>query len=186
MCTGEGRRLHRDGSPADHASRHEHAQLVMPLGPVDGEEGGLAPLRDHAQQWRCKPLISDALMAQQPIEPGQRTAHLDPNLGGYSLAISNLSHDNTLKTQGISYSNAEGGTRTPTGCPTTPSRWRVYQVPPLRHELSASASREHPPPPDRLIRFGVTSSRLSRLGLRWRLLWLFSLWNRRLTRPRGF
>jgi hypothetical protein len=30
-------------------------------------------------------------------------------------------------------SNAEGGTRTPTGCPTTPSRWRVYQVPPLRH-----------------------------------------------------
>jgi hypothetical protein len=82
----------------------------MPLGPVDGEEGGLAPLRDHAQQWRCKPLISDALMAQQPIEPGQRTAHLDPKLGGYSLAISNLSHDNTLKTQGISYSNAEGGT----------------------------------------------------------------------------
>src|SRR4030067_249381 len=28
---------------------------------------------------------------------------------------------------------AEGGTRTPTGFPTTPSRWRVYQVPPLRH-----------------------------------------------------
>src|SRR4030066_1266935 len=34
----------------------------------------------------------------------------------------------------FSYSNgAEGWTRTPTGFPTTPSRWRVYQVPPLRH-----------------------------------------------------
>jgi hypothetical protein len=28
---------------------------------------------------------------------------------------------------------AEGRTRTGTGLPTTPSRWRVYQVPPLRH-----------------------------------------------------
>src|SRR4030065_2140311 len=28
---------------------------------------------------------------------------------------------------------AEGGTRTPTGFPTTPSRWCGYQVPPLRH-----------------------------------------------------
>jgi len=28
---------------------------------------------------------------------------------------------------------AEGGTRTRTGLPATPSRWCVYQVPPLRH-----------------------------------------------------
>src|SRR3990172_5522586 len=42
-----------------------------------------------------------------------------------------------------SYSNgAEGGTRTPTGFPTTPSRWRVYQVPPLRHARKFILSTE--------------------------------------------
>jgi len=33
---------------------------------------------------------------------------------------------------GQAHQSAEGRTRTGTGLPTTPSRWRVYQVPPLR------------------------------------------------------
>ena len=82
MYAGEYRRLYRDGPAAADDSRNEHAQLVMPLGPVDGEEQAPTLLREQAQQLRCEQLIINALIAEETIEPRQRTAHLGPELDG--------------------------------------------------------------------------------------------------------
>ncbi len=69
---------------------------------------------------------------------------------------------------------AEGGTRTPTGCPTTPSRWRVCQF----HHFGTgdvkgcrTGLRGRPTAPDALFRRRLRSlRRLLRLSRLWRAL----------------
>jgi len=91
-----------------------------PTSPVASSARGLyrsvAPTKQKGAV-KGQPLVLPASIAQLPVS-------------GSPFSTSNALD---LKT-GLQKS-AEGGTRTPTGCPTTPSRWRVYQIPPLRrHE----------------------------------------------------
>ena len=54
--------------------------------------------------------------------------------GDYFVADAPYNDRKFRKSEG----GAEGGTRTRTGLPATPSRWCVYQIPPLRHRVVIS------------------------------------------------
>jgi len=82
---------------------------------------------------------NDGRKEQRYLQDGDGEAKTTGNILAFHktnlLVLKNVGRSQIKKatSQVALYLNgAEGRTRTGTGLPTTPSRWRVYQIPPLR------------------------------------------------------
>jgi hypothetical protein len=110
-------------SRPDFAKKGNPASIRIPFYYCDGAEGGTRPREPwrsrHRPERRGAGLSPSARSGSSSLS-AQRPAPVRVPLDGNGCGIKIVC-------------GAEGGTRTPTGFPTTPSRWRVYQVPPLRH-----------------------------------------------------
>ena len=90
--------------------------------------GGLTPLQVGQQvgQVPLVEILEEANPAQGLGDENQKGSSLEVSGGLASSRLTRVSKHSPQRQQRKTY-GAEGGTRTPTGCPTTPSRWRVCQ-----------------------------------------------------------
>jgi len=73
--------LDRDRPAAHHDGGHQHAQGVMPPGPVDGNQQTSA-CSQHPEQWRGERVVADPGIAPEPLEPIEGTPQLNAELDG--------------------------------------------------------------------------------------------------------